>query len=77
MKIASWAAFLFLAQTVALLVLVVGVAQNLLYAALMLTALWTMATRPPVRRTRALWTETVDIAPSLSVIVPAYDEELT
>ena len=77
MKIASWAAFLLLAQTVALLVLVVGVAQNLLYAALMLTALWTMATRPPVRRTRALWTETVDIAPSLSVIVPAYDEELT
>ena len=72
-----WPAFLLLAQLVALLVLLVGVAQNLLYVTLMVTALWAMATRPPARRSRALWAGMVDVAPPLSVIVPAYDEELT
>ncbi len=73
----AWPAFLLLAQLVALLVLLVSVTQNLLYFTLMLIALWAMASRPPARRTRALWSELVDLAPSLSVIVPAYNEELT
>lgn len=72
-----WTAFLLLAQLLAMLVLAVGIVQNLLYFALMLTALWAMVTRPPARRTRALWTGLVDAAPPLSVIVPAHDEELT
>ncbi len=77
MSLLAWSILLLAAQLVAAAVLTVGVAQNLLYLTLMATALWTMATRPPVRRTRTLWSGLVDVAPPLSVIVPAYDEELT
>lgn len=66
-----------LAQTTALLVITVSMAQNLLYLILLLTAVGVMLGRPRVHQSRALWNGLVDGAPPVSVIVPAYNEAET
>ncbi|MCB1990528.1 MAG: glycosyltransferase family 2 protein, partial [Geminicoccaceae bacterium] len=66
-----------LAQTTAVLVIVVSMAQNLLYLVLLLTAVSVMLGRPRVHQSRALWNGLVDGAPPVSVIVPAYNEAET
>ncbi len=66
-----------LAQLVALALLGLLLFQQLFYAALLGTALLALVRRPPQRATRGLWSELVDVAPSLTIIVPAHDEEAT
>ena len=65
------------AYTIAILVIVVSMAQNLLYLVLLLIAVGVMSGRPQVRQSRSLWNGVVDAAPPVSVIVPAYNEAAT
>jgi len=65
------------AETVAILVILVSMAQNLLYLALLVTAVMVMSSRPQVHQSRALWNGLVDAAPPVSVIVPAFNEAAT
>ncbi len=65
------------AQTVAILVIAVSMAQNLLYLVLLGTAIAVMAARPRVHQSRALWNGAVDAAPPVSILVPAYNEAAT
>ncbi len=66
-----------LAYTIAILVIVVSMTQNLLYVVLLLIAVGVMSGRPQVRQSRALWNGVVDAAPPVSIIVPAYNEAAT
>lgn len=66
-----------LGQMVALTLLGVLLFQQLLYGVLLLVALLALILRPPRRTVRALWTELAEVAPPVSVLVPAHDEELT
>lgn len=73
----SWPFLIALGQLVALLVIAVSLTQNLFYFSLLLVALVSLAVRPPREGTRALWSSLVDVAPPLTVLVPARDEEAT
>ena len=75
--IAEPAFFDFIAYTIAILVILVSMTQNLLYLVLLLIAVGVMAGRPQVRQSRALWNGAVDAAPPVSVIVPAFNEAPT
>jgi len=66
-----------LGQLVAPILLFVLLFQQLLYAVLLVIAFVALVLRPPRRTVRALWNELADVAPSVSVVVPAHDEELT
>jgi len=65
------------AEIVAVLVIAVSMAQNLLYLVLLVIAIAVMAGRPRVHQSRALWNSVVDAAPPVSVIVPAFNEAAT
>lgn len=65
------------AYTISILVIVVSMAQNILYLVLLLIAVGVMSGRPQVRQSRALWNGVVDAAPPVSIIVPAYNEAAT
>lgn len=66
-----------LGQIIGLLVLCVSLVQNLFYLALLAIALTSLALRPPREGVRALWSSLVDVAPPLTVLVPAHNEEHT
>ncbi len=62
---------------VALTLFAVLLFQQLFYLLLLTVALAALLLRPPRRETRTLWSELVDVAPSLTILVPAHDEEAT
>lgn len=66
-----------LGQMVALALLGILLFQQAFYAALLAVALVALLLRPPRGTARALWTELAEVAPSVSVLVPAHDEEAT
>lgn len=69
--------FQLLGQAVAAMVLTTSIVQNLLYLALLILAFVSLTRRPFKAKARALWDDTVNQAPSLSIIVPAYNEAAT
>ena len=64
------------AQAIALVVILTGVAQTTFYFVQLLYAGAALATRPPVPRGATLWRRYSDQAPSISVLAPAFNEEL-
>lgn len=65
------------ASAAALLVISVGLLQNLVYLAQLVLAALALARTPPVERTRTLWQRYSDVTPPVAVIAPAYNEEKT
>ena len=64
-------------EVVALGVIAISMTQNLIYLTLLITAFVVMTLRQPARQSRALWTGLVDLAPTLTIIAPAFNEEAT
>ncbi len=71
------APLLLLGRWVAASVLAISLGQQLFYAVLLFIALGALVLRPPLKRLRSLWSTLVDLAPPLTILVPAHDEELT
>ena len=65
------------AEIIAAVVIVTGLLQTVFYFVLLLYAGAALATRPPVPRSATLWRRYSEQAPSISVLAPAYNEELT
>lgn len=65
------------AETVALLIVLAGLAQVLLYVIQLAMAGWALHRRPPTVATATLWQRYGDLAPPIAIIAPAYNEELT
>ncbi len=72
-----WITVQSLGHWVGLAVLTVTLGQGLLHLALLAVALMVMAVRAALPPARRLWSDLVDIAPSLTILVPAHNEELT
>ena len=66
-----------LGEVVAFTVIGISMTQNLVYLVLLVVAFVVMATRQSFRQSRALWSGLVDLAPPITVIAPAFDEEAT
>ena len=64
------------AQFIALVVIFTGVAQSSFYFVQLLYAGAALVTRPPVPRGATLWRRYSEQAPSISVLAPAFNEEL-
>ena len=65
------------AETIAGVVIATGVLQTVFYFVLLLYAGVALSTRPPVARSATLWRRYSEQAPAISVLAPAYGEELT
>lgn len=65
------------AQWIALVVIVTGVTQTAFYMVQMAYAAFALSNRPPVPRSATLWRRYSDQSPTIAVIAPAYNEELT
>lgn len=65
------------AEAIALVVIVAGLLQIVFYFVLLLYAGAALGTRPPVPRSATLWRRYSDQAPAISVLAPAFNEELT
>ena len=65
------------AQTIAMIVIAAGMLQIVFYFVLLLYAGAALATRPPVPRSATLWRRYSEQAPAISVLAPAFNEELT
>ena len=65
------------AETIAAVVIVTGLLQTVFYFVLLLYAGAALGTRPPVPRSATLWRRYSEQAPGISVLAPAYNEELT
>lgn len=76
---AAWARdwMLDAAQTIALVVIVTGLAQTAFYIVQLVYAAIALHNRPPVPRGATLWRRYSDQAPPIAVIAPAYNEELS
>lgn len=61
----------------ALVIITVGLAQNILYVIQLLVAGRSLADAPPVRRSAILWRRYADLAPPISLLSPAHNEEKT
>lgn len=64
------------AEVIALIVIIAGLAQLTLYLIQLLYASVALATRPPVSSSATLWRRYSDHAPAISVLAPAFNEEL-
>lgn len=62
-------------EIVALAVIIVGLLQSALYATQLIVAGIALSRRPPLPRVGMLWERYADVAPPVSVLVPAYNEE--
>jgi len=62
-------------EIVALAVITIGVLQSLLYAVQLAVAGVALSQRPPLPRLGMLWERYADVAPPVSVLVPAFNEE--
>ena len=65
------------AEGIALVVIVTGLLQTMFCFVLLLYAAAALGTRPPVHRSATLWRRYSDQAPAISVLAPAYNEELS
>lgn len=65
------------AEGIALVVIFFGLLQTLFCFVLLLYAAAALGTRPPVQRSATLWRRYSDQAPAISVLAPAYNEELS
>jgi cellulose synthase/poly-beta-1,6-N-acetylglucosamine synthase-like glycosyltransferase len=65
------------ASAIAAVVIVTGLAQTLFYIVQLVYAAAALSTRPPIPRGATLWRRYSDQAPAISVLAPAYNEELT
>jgi cellulose synthase/poly-beta-1,6-N-acetylglucosamine synthase-like glycosyltransferase len=75
----DWAAnwMIAAASMVALVVILTGLAQTFFYIVQLVYAAGALSTRPPIPRSATLWRRYSDQAPSISLLAPAYNEELT
>ena len=65
------------AETIASVVIVTGLLQTAFYFVLLLYAGAALGTRPPVPRGATLWRRYSEQAPAITVLAPAYNEELS
>lgn len=65
------------AEGIALVVILAGLLQTVFYFVLLLYASAALATRPPVPRSATLWRRYSEQAPAISVLAPAFNEELS
>ena len=65
------------AEITAWVVIVTGLIQILIYLVQLLFAAISLSRRPPVVRSSLLWQRYADRAPPITVLAPAYNEELT
>ena len=61
---------------VAWIVIVFGLIQTFVYLLQLVIAAYALSRRPPVARSSLLWHRYGDIAPPISLIVPAYNEQM-
>jgi len=75
----DWAAdwMLHAAAAIAFVVIATGLAQTLFNILQLLFAAAALSTRPPIPRSATLWRRYSDQAPSISLLAPAFNEELT
>ena len=64
-------------QPIALFVIATGVLQNLIYLAQLWLAAAALRAEPPVSQAGPLWRRYADAAPPVSLLAPAFNEELT
>lgn len=76
---ARWASdwMLASAEGIAFVVILTGLTQTAFYIVQLVYAAVALSQRPPVARSATLWRRYSDQAPSIAVIAPAYNEELT
>jgi cellulose synthase/poly-beta-1,6-N-acetylglucosamine synthase-like glycosyltransferase len=73
----SWRQMLLeLASVTAWIVIVFGLIQTTVYLLQLVIAAYALSKRPPVARSGLLWHRYGDIAPPISLIVPAYNEQI-
>lgn len=65
------------AEAIAMFVIAAGMLQTVFYFVLLLYASAALATRPPVPRSATLWRRYSEQAPAISVLAPAFNEELS
>lgn len=65
------------AESIAIVVILAGLLQTAFYFVLLLYASAALATRPPVPRSATLWRRYSEQAPAISVLAPAFNEELS
>lgn len=65
------------AQWIALIVIITGLAQTAFYIVQLGYATMALSNRPPIPRGATLWRRYSDQAPSIAVLAPAYNEELS
>ncbi len=65
------------AQVIAAIVIITGLLQTAFYFVLLLYAGAALGTRPPVPRSATLWRRYSEQAPAISVLAPAFNEELS
>jgi len=65
------------AEGIALVVIVTGLLQTAFYIVQLVYAGFALASRPPVSRSATLWRRYSEQAPAISVLAPAFNEELT
>lgn len=71
------AVLLVLAPIIGWLVIATGLAQSAIYLVELVVAFWTLRRAPPVESGPSLWAAYADVAPPISLLVPAYNEEAT
>lgn len=64
------------AGVIAWVVIVFGLIQTVIYLLQLVIAAYALSKRPPVARSSLLWHRYSDIAPPISLIVPAYNEQI-
>jgi cellulose synthase/poly-beta-1,6-N-acetylglucosamine synthase-like glycosyltransferase len=62
---------------VATVIIAIGLLQNGVYVLQLILAALSLTRNPPLKRTGALWERNAAIAPPISLLVPAYNEERT
>ncbi|MFN6936574.1 MAG: glycosyltransferase family 2 protein, partial [Tsuneonella sp.] len=65
------------AEAIALVVIVTGLLQVGFYIVQLVFAAFALSSRPPVPRGATLWRRYSDEAPPISVLAPAFNEEMT
>jgi cellulose synthase/poly-beta-1,6-N-acetylglucosamine synthase-like glycosyltransferase len=60
---------------VATVIISIGLLQNAIYLGQLVLAALSLTRNPPLKRTGALWERNAGVAPPISLLVPAYNEE--
>jgi cellulose synthase/poly-beta-1,6-N-acetylglucosamine synthase-like glycosyltransferase len=60
---------------VATVIISIGLLQNAIYVVQIVLAAMSLSRNPPLKRTGALWERNAGVAPPISLLVPAYNEE--